>query len=201
MAEGPIDLSAWVRETLKMRFRIVGRHPGRFSVSVRPDLFAVAAAIMTIAGCGGELVDFRAQVLLDGEPLANATVTLVGTGASRGRSVVGMSDRDGFVRFMTLEPNDGVKPGEYKVTVIKAPGAGDQGQLPKEYDAENPEDVARMLGVGTSGFVPFARTAIPRVYLNASETPLSVTVPKSVGEPVVLELDTSLGKRKPKSRN
>ena len=153
--------------------------------------------LMACSGCSDGLVDVRARVTLDGKPLEKASVTLVSSDGKKNRSAFGTTDADGYVRFSTFAAEDGVAPGDYKVTVNKAPD--NMKQEMDDFDKDNPEDVKRILMLESGHYVPFMRTGLPRPYLNARDTPLSCTVP-SEGE-LTFDLDSSLGKRKPKSRN
>lgn len=148
--------------------------------------------VVVVVGCGDGLVDMKAKVLLDGEPLEGASVTLYSVGEQKNRTASGQSDAQGLVTFTTFEPGDGVLPGEYKAVVIKSPNSP-QEEL-ATLDPNNREDLQKIYALEKSQIVPFTRTLIPRVYLNAQRTPLSVTVPPEE-EPVVLELDSKIGKR------
>ena len=63
-------------------------------------------------GCGSGLIDLRARVTLDGEPVESASVTLMSSDAKRNRSAYGTTDAEGRVRFSTFQPDDGVLPGK-----------------------------------------------------------------------------------------
>ena len=154
---------------------------------------ALATVILIAAlGCGGDLVDVRARLTLDGEPLESAAVTLVSTGDVRNRSAYGTTDSEGRVRFSTFKAEDGVLPGAYKVVVTKAPDNTEQEMA--NFDPDDPEDVKRILMLESGNFVPFIRTSLPRVYTSAAHTPLSCEVPSA--EELTFDLDSSLAKKK-----
>ena len=149
--------------------------------------------LMLFVGCGRETIDVQANVMLDGEPLERASVTLVSIGESANRTAVGITDNTGNVRFTTFAPDDGVLPGEYKVLISKMPGSVEEEF--SNFDPNNPEDVARMQQRERSSIVPYTPTALPRIYLDAAKTPFSLKVPPDE-QPVVFELESSAGNRK-----
>lgn len=79
--------------------------------------------IIGFTGCGtpnglDNLNVATGVVTLDGEPLTGASITLVpisGTGRGAGAT----SDEKGVFKFQTLQANDGVADGDYRVTVTK----------------------------------------------------------------------------------
>ena len=82
-------------------------------------------AIVWVTGCGSKgqldgLVPGYGVILYDEEPLANATVTFHPVQQSgMSRAATAMTDANGNFRLRTLQPDDGVQPGEYTVTVMK----------------------------------------------------------------------------------
>jgi hypothetical protein len=150
-------------------------------------------ALLSSFGCGKKLVDLKARVMLDGQPLKGASVSLVSFGEKRNRSASGLSDDEGYVRFTTFKPNDGVLPGSYKVTVIKSPQSAQEEMA--SYDPNNPEDLKRIMARERSGNVAYTPTLLPRAYLTPDATPLECTVPTESGE-TVFNLDSSLGKKR-----
>jgi hypothetical protein len=158
----------------------------------RLGLTYLFCAMAACCGCGRGTVDFQAQVTLDGKPMEGAAVTLVSTGDTRNRPATGISDADGNVDFTTFEPGDGALPGQYKVLISKAPASLEEEFL--QFDPNDPEDVAKMQARERSGIVAYTPTALPRAYLDASQTPLSCTVPPD-DEPVVFALKSKQEKR------
>jgi hypothetical protein len=154
--------------------------------------FSLICAIVLCTGCGRGTVDFQAQVTLDGQPLEGASVTLVSTGDARNRPATGISDAEGNVDFTTFEPGDGALPGEYKVLVSKMPKT-----LAEEFinfDPNDPEDLAKMQARERSSIVAYTPTALPRIYLDASQTPLTCRVPPEE-LPVIFALESGSAKR------
>lgn len=58
------------------------------------------------------------KVLLDGKPLAGATVMFNPEGGS-GHGSIALTDAQGVYKLMTFVPGDGVVPGNYKVAITK----------------------------------------------------------------------------------
>jgi hypothetical protein len=101
----------------------------------REWIFVLAAACLlstTLFGCGPKsghgLVPVEGKVTLNGGPLpegGSGSVTFASTDG-KGNTATGLLDSSGRYRMSTFEPNDGVAPGEYKVSVIwTSPGSGD----------------------------------------------------------------------------
>ena len=88
-------------------------------------LVAALLFFLTFAGCnqGGlpGLVAGKGQVFYDGTPLSGATVTfLPSQGLADGRrSAVSVTDAEGRFHLRTLNPGDGILPGDYIITVVK----------------------------------------------------------------------------------
>ncbi|MCL2743463.1 MAG: carboxypeptidase-like regulatory domain-containing protein [Planctomycetaceae bacterium] len=78
-----------------------------------------------MSGCGTSanlsgLVPGQGTVFYEGAPLAGATVTFHPVQQSEiERAASAITDSNGQFKLMTLQPNDGVLPGEYTVTVLK----------------------------------------------------------------------------------
>ncbi|PQO26326.1 carboxypeptidase-like regulatory domain-containing protein [Blastopirellula marina] len=89
---------------------------------MRSLIFAAALAALISTGCSSKLipggVEAKGIVLLDGEPLEGATVIFSPSGP--GRSANGMTNAAGEFSLGTIEPADGVLPGEYQVAIIKS---------------------------------------------------------------------------------
>lgn len=121
---------------------------------------ALAAALCCLVGCDDgvdrpETVAVSGTVLLAGQPLKDATITMSPI-AGNTRPAVARSKEDGTFRMQTYMPGDGVIPGEYKITVSKA------SEPTKSYDApgDESEDYAGSTdrgfeeGVGPQELVP-----------------------------------------------
>lgn len=136
-----------------------------------------AACLMMIAvGCRSQGTSpVEGTVLLDGKPLAGATVQLVPQ--SGGRDATGQTDAQGHFRISTFKPGDGAVPGTYKVVISPPIGTPDPAQYAsaEEAMAAAARPAARPAGPG-----------FPEKYARPDLTPLTVEVP--VREPLRLEL-------------
>jgi hypothetical protein len=63
------------------------------------------------------LVSGQGIVMYEGQPVEGATVSFSPSG--EGRAAVGITDKAGKFVLMTLNPGDGLAPGEYKIIVTK----------------------------------------------------------------------------------
>lgn len=64
------------------------------------------------------LVPVKGTVQYDNQPLCNATISLQPENPGQ-RAAAGSSDASGNFKLWTLDPGDGVLPGNYKVTITK----------------------------------------------------------------------------------
>jgi hypothetical protein len=132
-------------------------------------LFAFSLLLFT-AGCSG-LVPVEGEVLLDDKPLPKADIAFIPQAG--GRTVTGKSDAQGKFLLTTIAPNDGAKPGEYKVTVtareVKYEGkpGSEEGFVEKHtwLAPEHYSDPAK------SGLTAKVSAAEPKVTLKLKSTP------------------------------
>ena len=89
----------------------------KYSTILLLAILAVCFAGCEKGGLGG-LNTATGTITLDGEPLADASITLIPS-TPGARSAGAMSDAKGKFEFQTLNAGDGVAPGEYQVTVTK----------------------------------------------------------------------------------
>jgi hypothetical protein len=132
------------------------------------------------AGCGGAgLVKVKGVVTLDGKPLSSATISFIPI-AGAGRPASGLSDADGNFQLTTHRTNDGAAPGEYKVTVTKEQ-AGEvakidrsRGELSMEamFAKKDPEARKKLAQARQK-----VQLLVPRIYTDATKTPLKEVVP------------------------
>lgn len=128
-------------------------------------LLIAIGLLTTFAGCGDGLVKVQGEVLLDEKPLPKADIML--TPDAGGRPAIGKSDTNGKFQLTTASPNDGVKPGTYKVSVTarevkfeSQPGA-EEGYVEKhEWLAPEKYSVA-----ATSGLVVTVKAGEPKMRL------------------------------------
>jgi hypothetical protein len=84
----------------------------------------LAALSLPLTGCGGtatnpNLVPVTGTITLDGKPLAGASVTFVGIGATPGEGATGLTDEAGKYELAHFRAGAGAMPGEYKVVIMK----------------------------------------------------------------------------------
>lgn len=123
--------------------------------------FGIAAPlILMIGGCGGasdrdgpKTVPVQGTITLEGQPLADASVTFLL--ADNSGSTVGRTDSAGRYSLTTFEQGDGAIPGEYGVQVVK-------------YE-EPPDEVA-------DGETPPLKSLIPEKYASVARSGLKATV-------------------------
>ena len=93
------------------------------SVRLLFNLLLVAFSL-SHTGCGGiaanpNLVPVTGTITLDGKPLAGASVTFVGIGATPGEGATGLTDDAGKYELAHFRAGTGAMPGEYKVVIMK----------------------------------------------------------------------------------
>jgi hypothetical protein len=148
-----------------------------------PRTIYVATFLLWLAasvGCGGNAAGLRqikGKLLLDGEPVENAIVTFLPSGG--GQSASGVTRRDGTFALSTYTPNDGVKPGEYRVSIMpKDPPAMPGG----DYDPSMTGRPKRESGPSK---------AVPDRYASPESSELTATVPEKGPADILLELSRS----------
>jgi hypothetical protein len=178
------------------------RHQGKRKKEKRPRyrsfLFPFAFFLLPWSvGCGdAKTVKLQGTVTLDGKPLAGAMVTFLPLNEKAGRAGGGRSDSGGNFRLTTFKTDDGLLPGQYRVTVVMPDDdpANVTGGNPMEMD----EKAKRAYFSKAS---PQARreaakhktkkaSPIPAVYSDPLKTPLKETVPP--GRPVKIELQSTV---------
>jgi len=137
-------------------------------------LCAAAIGIIAASGCGNGLVPAEGVVLLDGQPIAGATVTLMPQGAGRPASAV--TGPDGRFSASLPDAKQGVPPGDYRVAVmlvrqevLKPSGTGDE--------------------TSGAGGGPPVEYVVPRRYGNPETSGLTASLPGG-GDGLRFELDS-----------
>jgi hypothetical protein len=136
----------------------------KFCSALIVNVIALAAI-----GCGGgkSPVPGSGTVTHKGQPVADATVlfTPVGAGDAAGMMARGTTDAQGKFSLTTNKPNDGVVPGDYRVSVSPKTKERPEG----DYSADPPP--------------PF-----PQKYTDPTATDLKVTVKSGGSNDFPLEL-------------
>jgi hypothetical protein len=99
----------------------------------------VAAAIITLSGCGGsdrpKTIPVTGRVLIDGQPPGEAgNLAFTPVTAAEGykkRPASGAFTADGFYRVMSWSPDDGLVPGHYAINIL--PGDLNNTKIPVKY--------------------------------------------------------------------
>jgi hypothetical protein len=122
-----------------------------------------------LVGCGSaKTTPVEGVVLLDGKPLAGASIQFVPQGT--GRDATGETDKSGQFMMSTFKPRDGMLPGSYKVVISPPTGTAD----PVQYkSAEEAMAAAAKAAAKKDSSAP----AFPQKYARADQTPLMQEVP------------------------
>jgi hypothetical protein len=144
------------------------------------------------SGCGSNelgTVKASAKLTYKGEPLAEATVTLVPQQPSQ-RSASGVTDASGVVHFTTLAGGDGAIPGSYKVTVTKT---SESVALKPPVDFSDVEamkkaEAERNKAFSLTGAAP-PKDLLPTKYKSGDSTPLKCDVHASGSNEFNFELN------------
>ena len=156
-------------------------------------LSVLCGGLLSVSGCGHRrppTVKTSGVVTLDGEPVDEAALMFVG---SAGRPSSATSNASGEFKVTTYGRNDGLAPGEYKVSIAKYvllpkfqeryDAAMEQAKKEAEESGTEVEDVEMVFP--DSAYV----NELPAKYEEIETTDISVTIDKSTrGEPLRIEL-------------
>ena len=145
-------------------------------------IFAVLG--ISIVGCGDNkthlsgLVPAKGNVTYNGSPLEGASVIFIPDDAAtpQQRSAAGLTDSNGKFIVMTLQPDDGIFPGNYKVTVTK--------KMPDREITQEEHESRKSTGMVAPKFID----TLPAKYAKVESTPLSITFEKKGNTAIVFEL-------------
>ncbi len=154
---------------------------------------ALICALGAALGCGGkpkpdgmpELIPATVVVTQNGEPMADATVTLVSVDGSCKWAVGGKTDAKGRAALSTHGDFSGAPEGTFKVGVSKVDikvkeGAVDEEGNPLQPTPEQLKNPALL----DARFVE-TTSLVPAEYENAQNSPLEITLSKSAKEATV----------------
>ena len=158
---------------------------GKFMKSILAISPMLILMIM-VSGCGGSnqlngLVTGEGKIIFNGQPLEGASISLtpVNTG-SQARSAGALSEQGGVFKISTLDPNDGIYPGEYQVTVRKSILLGPE---PTEAQIREASDTGVSLPERKS------QSQIPLQYADVSKSDLKITIPEKGDKNIVINLE------------
>jgi hypothetical protein len=135
------------------------------------------------AGCSKNgLVEVEGTVLLDNQPVLDATVLFIPEGGT-GQPAQGMTDENGRFQLTTFKDNDGALRGAYKVTVTKSVPPP---QPPEAEPGDARSIMAHMKAIRSQ---KHEKSPLPAIYASEKTTPFRYTVP--IEGKLVLELKTS----------
>lgn len=144
--------------------------------------------ILSVTGCGGSNpVPIQPRVLLDGEPLTQASISFFREDSEQGRAAFGRTDGQGVATLTTFKPGDGVLPGSYRIVVVKAPENPNtymmDNSVTQQPDAKMMLQASSMAAQAPSGpRMRRVRTVIDEVYSDPGSTPLRGVVDSSTRE-------------------
>lgn len=158
----------------------------------------LSVTLLFVAGCGGSdrppLAEASGVLTLDGQPVAEATVSVVPVEGGRPASAI--TDKEGRFVLKSYADADGAAVGEYKVAVIKISGPGADalnGEAPPETtdggDEDDGSDGLSTLG-GTDGSSAKLEIIyhVPERYGDAQNSGLTLTVPEEGSDSLNLDL-------------
>ena len=146
-------------------------------------LFFVFITASVVTGCSKSgFVRVEGIVLLDNDPVAEATVLFIPEGGT-GQPAHGMTDENGKFQLSTFKENDGALPGAYKVTVTKSVPPP---QPPEAEPGDSRSIVAHFKAIKEH---KQEKSPLPAIYADVKTTPFHYTVP--VDGKLVLELKKS----------
>jgi hypothetical protein len=123
---------------------------------------------LAIVGCGGaRTTPVEGVVLLDGKPLAGASIQFVPQ--EKGRQATAETDASGQFAMSTQQPRDGVLPGTYKVVISPPNGPADTTQ----YASADQAMAAAMKAPAKKPAAP----PFPQKYSRPDQTPITQEVP------------------------
>lgn len=128
--------------------------------------------VIAFVGCGSSsgTVPVKGRVTLDGEPLANASISFIPQG--EGRQATGTSDANGEFTMSTIDPKDGALPGTYKVAIVPT---SPMDQTPEGLSADEAMAAAAAAAAKRKGKP--AGPEVPEAYTRVDKTPLTQEVP------------------------
>jgi hypothetical protein len=143
-------------------------------------LVGLTVLLVAAAGCGSQRtpVPVSGTVTLAGKPVEGATVTFHVRGDDKeGRPAIGQTDKTGTFRLKTGN-EDGARPGEYKVVIIKNVLADPKLKMPSFPDTpEGRNQREQFLWKHFGDNLPY-QNVLPDRYGDLKATPLTCKVPR-----------------------
>ncbi len=145
----------------------------------------LAVVVVALSGCGGggpKLTEVKGKVLCDGQPLANALVTLLPSGGDTEddrRACTGTTSDSGEY-VLASSWGKGVVPGAYKVTVSQMTKA----------DGSPLTAMGEGLDLTQMRMQPGAKEKLPGKYSSAADTTLTAEIGPSQDTPLDFAVTT-----------
>lgn len=133
-------------------------------VKLNTLIIVVILTLLPLTGCGGSrlgTVPVKGKVTIDGRPVTTGTVFFQPVDVAQGRPARSALAADGSYAAASLDNDQGIVPGEYKVSL-----------MPPAAEAANPA----------------MQDLIPAKYRNPDTSGLSLTVPDR-GGPIVFDIE------------
>jgi hypothetical protein len=133
--------------------------------------------LLAASGCSKSTVKVEGKVTLDGKPLDRAAVAFVPEDGN-GVPANGLTGSDGVFRLTTFTTGDGVRPGNYKVTITKvAVDDSVAGGTVTPSDSNAMKDAYKKFLDKPQHKDTKPKSSVPAVYGDAGKTPLKAKVP------------------------
>jgi hypothetical protein len=160
---------------------------------------SLANVAVFLSGCGNGLVPVDGKVLLDGEPIAGATVSfLPEQGSGEARPANGKTDAAGVFRLRVPGMGEGAFPGRYRVAVMLMKQEPLQAAKPAKGPVASAGEEGDAGSQATAVMTP-VEYIVPAAYGSIEESGLSATVTgKTSG--LMFELSRSFGSENKKQK-
>lgn len=162
-----------------------------FRLSV--NMLLAGCVVLTSLGCGSDrppLAEASGVLTLDGEPVGEASISIVPVNEGRPGSAI--TDSEGRFSLKSFPDEEGAIVGDYKVTVIKISGPGAfslDGATPAESESEDGSDGLSTIGGDDNSQKKLKTTYhVPQRYMDATTSGLTLTVPEDGTSELKLEL-------------
>ena len=157
-----------------------------------PNLLKLAIVALLFSGCSKNIQPAGGKVLVDGVPVKDGAVTFYPVIPGRPASASVMEDGTFVLSFD--RPNDGLPPGEYKVTIVadvwkETVSPKQKESLQKMLDKQGAIDDVGLLSAGQLTHI------VPPEYNDVATTPLKETV-KTSNKPLEFVFDIPSKKKK-----
>lgn len=140
-----------------------------------PTALLSVVSLLAASGCSA-YSPVEGTVLLDGKPLAGATVTLI-PARHAGKAASGVTNQDGVFRVTTDQTEDGAPRGEYRVIITALEPPIDFTPNPLLSLERNKTAWEKAMAQQKKDKTSAGRPAIASRYQDPTRTPLKLRVP------------------------